>query len=468
MPAIVFPIVCGNIKVNPEDRVGQVAGVASMDFRYTLVAIALIVALIVAARWRGGTYFERTSRLVCGAIAGLASGLVAGGIVIALRGTQYGLNGNWGDGVQLAEAAKLLQQGKSALSVYPPGFLHILATYSTQADLHPLYALKHLQLGFTAMLGPAAYLAWRLMLRPIWALGIGLVASLPLIESAPYKPYGILVLIVFVPVVIRFLQVLRHAEDRTLLHLLRCGVAFGIAFGLMCLLYSGWFKWSAPGLLVAGLVLFPWRNWKAGLALSVPMLVVFGVISGSYIYYVLTNLTDLNDNFIYFDATLEPTYIAMWGGDLPPTELWPPRGELGGVGVYTLMLIAGFGISIAFERSRTHVIVLASLVGGLWLIRFWYAHLMFKTKLVQLYPRTTTELVYCLLLLCGFALQAVLTRVPETSKLRSPSATIGAACALVFLFGTAGSTIADRYMPRLNVPMSFGALAWNARHSPPP
>lgn len=469
VPAALFPLICTNIKVNPEDRVGQVSGLASMDFRYTLIAIALVGLLIIAARWRDGAWFERASRYICAAVAGLATGIVAGGIVIALRGTPYALNGNFGDGVQLAEAAKLLMKGKDATSVYPPGFLHLLAWYSDLSDLHPLYALKHLQLAFTAMLGPAGYLAWRLLLRPTWALGIGLVAALPLIEGAPYKPYGVMVLMIFIPITIRFLQVLRHASDRHPWTLVRYGVGFGIAIGLSCLLYSGWFKWSAPGMFVAWLVLFPYAHWRRGLILTGCVFVVFGILAGSYLYTVFTHLKGLDDNFIYFDALLEPTYIAMWGGDLPPTTMWPPRGELAGLGVYTLLLVTGFGVAIALDRKRTHVIALASTIGGVWLIRFWYAHLMFKTKLVQLYPRTTAELVYCLLLMCGFAAFAVVERTRNKSEwLRSPSAVIGAVAALLLLFGSAGSNISDRYMPRLNIPMSFGQLAWNSHHSDPP
>lgn len=468
--ALVLPLTSGKIRVNPLDRVGQVSGLAALGFRFTLIAIALVLVLVVAARVRGGAGFPLAGRLVCAAVAGLATGLVAAGIVVALRGVPFGLNGVEGDVGRIAKSAELIRRGITIPPVYPPLSLHALAWYAELRGVVALHAIKDLQIYGTAMLGPAVYFAWRLLLRPGWALAIGLVAALPLIEAGAYKPYGTLVLIVFVPIVILFLGVLRRAARYHPLELARFGVAFGLAFGLLCLLYSGWFKWSAPGLLVAGLALFPWRTApRRGALLTGLMILMFALMAGGYIRGVLGDPSQLNDPFVYFDATIEPFYIAMYGGSLPASEVWPPSGELGGVGLFTVVLMAGLGAAVALGRSRTAVITLVLTMTGCWLLRFWYAHLMFKTKLVQLYPRTTTEILYCLLLLCGYALYLAIRRAERRaaadSPLRTPSGLIGAVCGLLLLLGSAGSMIANRYMPSNMVPMSFGILAWNAHHA---
>ncbi len=53
----------------------------------------------------------------------------------------------------------------------------------------------------------------------------------------------------------------------------------------------------------------------------------------------------------------------MWKGDLPGVvATWPPPGEIAGVGLYSLVVFAGFGIAIALGRARTVVIGLASIL----------------------------------------------------------------------------------------------------------
>ena len=467
--AALLPLSCLHVKVDPMDRVGQVSGLAAIELRFMLAVIVIVVALAIAARVREGRAFGMTSRLACAALAGLASGVVAAGIVIALRGTHYGLNGLEGDSGRIVDSAQALQRGEYVPLSYPPLPLYGLAWYSDLVGVNAAFALKHLQIIGTAALGPATYLAWRLLLRPGWALGIGLVAALPLIDASPYKPYSFIVLLVFIPATVKFLDVLRTCDQRDVLSIARLGVLFGAAFGVLCLLYAGWFKWSAPGLIVAGAIVFPWRRAPRRGALLVGLVaVMFALIAGTYIVAVLSDVSVLDDKFIYFDALTEPTYIAMFGGDLPVSEAWPPLGELGGVGVFTVLMTAGVGAAIAWGRERTEVIALGCVIAGLWLVRFWYAHLMFQTKLVQLYPRTTPELLYCALLLCGLALfyiaQRFGSRAAPDSPLRAPSGMIGTICALSLLFGSAGSLIANRYMPNNYKQMSFGILAWNSHN----
>src|SRR5882724_4158011 len=73
-----------DIRVDPLDRLGQVSGLASLEWHYALFALPLGAALVIAARVRHGAGFTMTARLVCAAIAGMATGIVAGGILVAL------------------------------------------------------------------------------------------------------------------------------------------------------------------------------------------------------------------------------------------------------------------------------------------------------------------------------------------------------------------------------------------------
>ncbi|NVB77394.1 MAG: hypothetical protein HOV81_03285 [Kofleriaceae bacterium] len=472
---------CTNIKVDPLVRIGQVSGLASIQLRFILFVLPLLAALLVAAKLRGGIYFARTSRLVCAALAGLASGFLAGGLIVALRGTPFCLNATGGDAGVLVSWANAIKAGVGDQYVpplYPPAFPHALRWYMDIVDLPAVYALKHLQILGALVAGPAGYLAWRLVLRPSWALVIGVVPAMVIVE--PYKPYTNVVLIVLVPVLIRFFNTLRTADRRSVHQLLKAGVVFGLVLGAMCLTYSGWFRWSAPGLVVAGLIVFPWRRApRRGIAFGVAAMLALGAVTFNYVTGVRSYAQQraaadskplVLDDYIYFDVLTEPAYIAMWKVDLPgKTTEWPPDGELGGVGLYSVLLCAGLGIAIMLGHRRTPVITVACLFAGAWLMRFWYAHLLFKTKLVQLYPRTTIELVYCLLVLLGFAayylIERIASRADEKHPVRQRSALIGAWCALAFLFGQMGSSISERYMPEDGFPFSTGYLAWQAHQA---
>lgn len=466
-----FPLLCLNIKVDPLQRIGQVSGLSSMGLRYTLMALPLIGILVLAARLRSGAWFGPTTRLACAAVAGMATGMIAGGVIVALRGTPWGLNGRNGDAGVMIDMTDAARRGDDLPVAYPPLPMYLLAWYADAFDIASGHAIKHMQIAGTAILGPATYLSWRLVLRPCWALGVGLVAALPLIDAAPYKPYGNMVLMMFIPIMIAFMRVLRRSGDYTLQRNAQLGALFGGGIGLLCLTYSGWFQWSAPGVLVALLVLFPWRgDRKKALVFCGMAALLFALVAGRYMYGVLTDPTGIKDNYIYFDVNAEPWYIAMWRGDLPgPVGMWPPLGEMGGVGLFTLILCVGLGLSVALGRSRTPVITVGWIMAGCWLWRFWYAHFLWKTKLVQLYPRTTLEIQYCLLVLCGYAVYLLVDRfkqdAPADSPLRTPSAAIGAICAFLLLFGSVGSAISDHYMPNNGQPISPGWLAWTSHQT---
>lgn len=461
------------IRVDPLDRVGQVSGLASIGFRFVSAVLVCVAVLHVASRVRGGAAFPLVARGVCAALAGLTTGFVAAGIVVALRGTPLPLNGMSGDAGKLARWAGAEMRGES-WPLYPPLPIHTIALYARVFDLQTQFALKHLQIIGTALMGPIAYSSWRLLMSPPWALGIGLVSALPLID--PYKPYANTTLIVFFPVLVIFLGWLRRSGELRYRTLALAGALSGAAFGLIYLAYFGWFQWSAPGAIAAILLLFPWRSRESrarGACLLGCTGAVFAALAGRLLLQGLKE--GFRDTYFYFDAYTNPFYFAMWRWDLPGSVgPWPPIGELGGVGVFTLLLATGMGVAIALGRRRVVVLAATYLMAGAWLLRLWYAQRMFETKLVQLFPRTTIEILYCALVLTGYAVYLVCERrLPAAQRACTgggaatgqgplPATLLGVICGLALVFGSAASALADRYMPAKEQPASLGELAWTA------
>jgi galactan 5-O-arabinofuranosyltransferase len=233
----------------------------------------------------------------------------------------------------------------------------------------------------------------------------------------------------------------------------------------MFLTYSGWFQWAAPGLVVATAVVFPWRTApRKGIYLLALTGVVFLLLTGSYLHGLLFDPAGkIADSYIYFDVKVDPMFVAMWRNDTPGViGTWPPIGELGGVGLFTLLLALGFGGAIAMGRKTTTVLVVGSMMTGAWIMRFMIARLMWDTNLVQLYPRTTPFILYCLMVLTGFAVYRLVQRLAADHPLRGRSGLIGAICALLLVFGSTGSAISDRYMPLNSDPPGPGWLTYNA------
>src|SRR5260221_2406701 len=80
-----FLALCSTIHINGMVRIGAVSGLASLQLRFAIVALTVIIALLVTVRVRAGKWFELTSRLACAAFAGVASAFVAGGVMVALH-----------------------------------------------------------------------------------------------------------------------------------------------------------------------------------------------------------------------------------------------------------------------------------------------------------------------------------------------------------------------------------------------
>jgi galactan 5-O-arabinofuranosyltransferase len=458
-----------SVDVDPLDRVGQVSGLAALDLRFVLVGLAVIAVCVATARFP--RVFAVVGRLACAAVAGLATGLVAGGIVLALHGTTWPLFANWGDSGQLIRWADDILAGRPVPSDYPPVALHLIARWAELTGDSTAGALRTSQVVGTALFGPVAYLSWRLVLAPVWALAVALVAAMPLLE--PYKPYTTVVLVALVPLLIAFLRVLHRAGTLTWARLAIAGTATGVALGLLFSLYSGWFLWSAPGALVAVLVRFPWRAPLRGLALLGVTAAGLVVVAWPHLFGVIAAAGTVQDRYFYFDTAVEPAYIAMWRNDLPgDVGPWPPPGELAGVGVFTVLLVIGLGVAVAVAGRRTAVLTAGTLLAGAWILRLAIASQMYATQTVQLYPRTTAEILFCLLLLLVLAARYGGGRLHDAWRAhvvagngrvpRNATPLIGALCAALLLTLSMGSATADRYLPRNDG--SVGLLAHVAQN----
>lgn len=467
--AVVSVVLAGGIVVDPTDRLGRVSGVAALDLRFALLALVVLAGCLAAVR-ASARVWRFVTGICCAAVSGLVTGLIAGGVVVALRGTVWPLNANSGDSGQLVRWAEDLLAGRPLPASYPPMVIELIAAIADLTGQGPAAGLRAVQVVGTALFGPIAYLAWRLLLRPGWALAITLVAALPLIE--PYKPYTTVVLVALVPVLVGLLRAVRRAATASWTRVLAVGGLYGVALGALFSLYSGWFVWSAPGAIVAALVLVPWRKGALrGLAMLGVAAAGLSVVAAEHLVGLLSAAGTVRDRYFYFDTFVDPGYIAMWRNDLPgDVGTWPPPGELAGVGLFSVLLVVGLGVAVAAAGRRTVVVTLCLLLAGAWVVRLWIASQMWATQSVQLYPRTTAEILFCLLALCVLAAMAVTERAAPMVRQALPgrarwsnhrSATVGGLCAALLLGLFAGSSTADRYMPANDG--TVGRLAYAAQ-----
>jgi galactan 5-O-arabinofuranosyltransferase len=469
MPALLFVYWSKNINVDPLTRIGQVSGLATLQFRFALIAIVLVAGLLAVHRFAPAAWHEAATRVACAVVAGLATALVGGGAAIALRHTPWALWANGGDNHWIMDWVHTLLSGKSIPKYYPPMPIWTIAGWSKLSGKPPEYAYQDIQLVGATMYGPAAYLAWRMMLRPLWALGIGVVACVPFIE--PVKPYTQITLVMMIPVLVKLLHTIRYAGKLSLRRAALMGAALGGGLGLLFLLYSGWFVWAALGVFAAVCVVTPWRTalWRAALV-AATALVTFVAVSWVHLSGILSNNGGTSDSFFYFDTNTEPTYIAMWRNDrgLGAGPVWPPLGELGGVGLFTILLVVGMGVALWFGWRRTVVLGLGLVIVSAWLMRMYLASQQYATHTVRLYPRTTMIILHCLLLLTGFAIFYAVRWIRDRPQQRLPQRLFAVPpvglllIPLLFFFASAGSATADKFMPQ-QPEASFGYFTWIAQ-----
>ncbi|KJY22082.1 MULTISPECIES: hypothetical protein [Streptomyces] len=470
--ALVLPLLARGFNFNPLDRIAQVSGLAAIQLRFALIGLVFIGAVALAVRLRGGRHFDLATRFASAALAGLASGFVAAGAVVALHGTPWPMFGLNGDSGRIVEWAHAVANGRpSGSPVYPPAPLHTLGYYAEWfRGGNTAYAFKDLQILGAAAFGPLVYLSWRMLLGPVRALAFGVAPAFALIDA--YKPYSQTVLVVLVPVLVAMVVSLSRSGTQGWRPLLLKGAGFGALLGVLFLTYSGWFLWSAAGVLFAALLYFPWRDGRTGrikgAAFLGASLAAFLVVAGRYLMVMLTEGQTTKDYNFRFDNFTDPAYYLMWRTDMPgKVGEWPLPGEYGGVGLFALVTFVGLGAAIWLGMRKPMVVTIAAMFISAWVMRMYIASNMYETQTVQLYTRTNNQLLYCGLLLCALVVHLVSQRMAARSAQSTADAepaaatagaggtgfpgregaVIGAMCALLLLLGTVSSSMADRYMP---------------------
>lgn len=449
------------VRVDPLDRIGQVSGLAGLGLHFSVLGLTVLALVAAAAHWAPPRVATVARAWGAAAVTGLVTGFVGGGLVVALSGTTWPLFANSGDAGQINAWVLDLLRGVDAPADYPPLALHGMAWWSEATGQSPTAALRAFEIGGAALFGPVAYLAWRSLLRPGWALVMTLVAAVPLMDL--YKPYANLVLVVLLPVLIRLLQGLRRSVHGTWLDQVLAGAVFGLVLGLLFLTYSGWFVWTAPGALVAAAVAMPWRSPARGVVLLASTVAVFVLLAHRHLLGLLAAAGTVEDRYFYFDTFTEPAYVAMWRNDTPgDVGPWPPPGELGGMGVFSALLVVGLAVALWLGRGRRDVVTLGLVLAGAWVVRFWLASRMYATDSVQLYPRTTVEILYCLLALAVLAVMLAFARMPRPAPMRTATAGVAVLAPALLAGLFMASATADRYMP--NPDGSAGYLAFVSHH----
>ncbi|MFD3761022.1 hypothetical protein [Streptomyces sp. NPDC058622] len=485
--ALGYTLLCSRIGVNPLNRIGQVSGLAKMQEYAALVGLPLLAVLLYTA-YRGRlARHQLVKRMVCAALAGLSTGVVAGGVVVALNGTPWPLGGQEGDPSVLVEMANSFLAGESMSGIYPPGFPGLMAVWA-QLRYGGLggngFALHDFQIFFSALVGPMAYLSWRLLLRPFWALLIAVPASVLFLD--PIRPYSHVVMIVLLPLLGYCLLELRKAGARSVKSVLLRGAGMGVIFGVLFLWYSGWYVWAAPGVGLLFLFLFPWRAGapvvKRAAAYVGAVLVTAGAIGAPLLYQMARLGAQTPDRYAYLTVYVDPAYVMGWSSDRSGKltyQDWPVSGEMAGQSGFTLLLLLGVGLGVGLGLRHIMVCTAAATLAGAWLARFWFASNMAQEKAVQLFPRTTWIIMYCLMILCVLGMMALVQRSSGWAErtLRPAGAdpavrvvprrvvqqlAAGMVCA-VALFATMGASWSvNRYMPTPESTNTMGLDAWRA------
>src|ERR1019366_6760505 len=120
---------------------------------------------------------------------------------------------NGDTGRLVAWATAILHGRGDPMPIYPPLSLYGLAGLAKVFYAgNVAYAFKGMEILGAAVIGPLAYLAWQMLFRPMWALVIGVVPMMALIDS--YKPYDAVGLILLPPVPAALLRAGRPARAR--------------------------------------------------------------------------------------------------------------------------------------------------------------------------------------------------------------------------------------------------------------
>ncbi|GAB3436892.1 hypothetical protein GCM10027517_07660 [Phycicoccus ginsengisoli] len=486
--ALLFTWWARTIHDNPINRVGQVSGLAALQYR--LAVCALPLAGVVA--WASLRYDREaralTVRLAAAAAAGLFGGFLGGGQVFTLRGTPWALAGELGDNGRLIEwTQEVLRTGTfDSNSLYPPGIPHAAAFIARHFEHgNAAMAFKPLFIPLMALTPGLVYVTWRMVLRPLPALAVAVFSALS--AFLPYKPYDLLAMLVLVPVIAKLAQWLKASPGFTLPGAALRGVWLGVMAGAIFSFYSGWHVWSAPGTVVMLLLIFPWRRAGGagrlcGGALLLGCVVGFAPVGVPYLVQVLGS-TGVKDTWCSQITQTDPAWIGQRSITMAQWQFpgsWPPPGEIAGLGLFALALVAGLGVAVALGLRTPAVATALACFASCWLLRFYLAHNMEKTGTVQLFPHTTFEIQYTLIVLTVLACALASERLRDWAQVLARSARqngitlprgagvrfgeLGALLALLLVGGMGGSFLTDRFLPASPALHTAGYVAWEAHN----
>lgn len=431
-------IYCTRLRVFALDLTNQVSAIGSMMVAFAF-AIALPVVILALLDWRRPNRF--TARAAAALLAGSTSGLVAGGITLALSGTSCAINSLGGDSGRLAIWAA---RPDLLPPEYPPLIPKIIGLLSTITGSPEPYSWKALSIALITLFGPVLYVLWRCVATPTQSLILGPVVGMAYLD--PYKPFVSLGLGGTILGLVAAAVYLRNKPTAILAPLL-----IGLLFGVTILIYPGWLAWVAAG-FVAFLVLLPWRReWRSQLRFlalsSLPILVV----AGWWLLSALPSVSGIRDRFFYHDVWVRPTYFAAWFDDAPELGVrLPPFGPLGGVDNFTVLLILAVFLGVWLKGRSTIVMVLGLVFAGAWVWKMTLAGQMRETGLVQLFPRGNAVMLATALIIAAIALFAILRKldgaIAADRRLAIPLAT-AAFLILPLAIATTASSITMRYMP---------------------
>lgn len=433
-------------------RVGHVSALAAMQIPFFLIASLSLFLILVSPHI---PKFRELALLFSPALlAGAATGYIAGSINIALAGTNWPLFGSSGDSGVILEWIRTYISGQPLPETYPPGYLWLISGIATIFHAPVEFSAKLAQIVATAAIGPIGYIAWRLVVGPFMSLALGVVAMLPLIS--PYKPYPNLMLVVLLALVVRFVIDLRRVSNADRRWAIVRGLLIGAGVGITALIYSGWFVWSALGIFAVVLLNFPWRAGKTIVVNSLwfmgSTLVAILGIGGVHLIPMLRETLfghAVSDSYFYSDTFVDPAYYVMAQSDQSDGTGWPPLGELGGVGVFMMLLAISVAIAIAFSWKNPIVQVSLLVIASALAARYFVATLMVYRNAVYLWPRTQAVLIFALLLIGAVALRYLWNLLkevrPQGGKLMSIRAGLIVAFALVL--SSSISSISSAYYP---------------------
>jgi hypothetical protein len=193
-------------------------------------------------------------------VAGVAAGLAAGWITLALRfaltGTPFGFGGLVGDMSRTTAAATRYTTTLASSDTlvpelpaeYPPLYTWLVGRAAVLLGEPTWRLLADFEVLFMSAALLAGFLLWR-RLVPAW-VALALSAASVLTWSDPRKAYEVLTLVIFVPWI---LDLLGRAPRRRMHWLVA-----GLVGGFIAITYQAWLVYAAPGLL--GLAVLTWRG----------------------------------------------------------------------------------------------------------------------------------------------------------------------------------------------------------------